>query len=54
MKHPIDLAERIRGTYWHSAAILRLDLDQVVKTPLEELRFEIGASPGAYEPRSVR
>jgi len=42
MKHPIDLAERIRGTYWHSAAILRLDLDQVVKTPLEELRFEIG------------
>jgi hypothetical protein len=42
MKHPIDQAERIRGTYWHAAAILKLDLDPVVKTPLEELRFEIG------------
>jgi hypothetical protein len=42
MKHPIDLAERIRGTYWHAAAILKLDLDQVVKAPLEELRFEVG------------
>jgi len=42
MKHPIDLAERIRGTYWHAAAILKLDLDPVVRAPLEELRFEIG------------
>ncbi len=42
MKHPIDLAEQIRGTYWHAAAILKLDLDSVVRAPLEELRFEIG------------
>jgi hypothetical protein len=42
MKHPIDLTERIRGTYWHAAAILKLDLDLIVKAPLEELRFEIG------------
>ena len=42
MKHSIDLAERIRGTYWHAAAILKLDLDSIVKAPLEELRFEIG------------
>ncbi len=42
MKHPIDLAERIGGTYWHAAAILKLDLDPIVTAPLEELRFEIG------------
>jgi hypothetical protein len=42
MKHAIDLAERIPGTYWHAAAILKLALDSVVRTPLEELRFEIG------------
>jgi hypothetical protein len=42
MKHPIDLVERIGGTYWHAAAILKLDLDPIVKAPLEELRFEIG------------
>ena len=42
MKHAIDLAERIPGTYWHAAAILKLELDAVVQVPLEELRFEIG------------
>src|SRR5215207_8346104 len=42
MKHSIDLAERIRGTYWHAAAILKLDRDSIVVAPLEELRFEIG------------
>jgi hypothetical protein len=51
MKHPIDLAERIGGTYWHAAAILKLDLDQIVKAPLEELRFEIG---GGAVSRRVR
>lgn len=40
--HTIDLAERISGTYWHAAAILKLDLDPIVRAPLEELRFEIG------------
>jgi hypothetical protein len=65
MKHPIDLAERIHGTYWHAAAILKLDLDQVVKAPLEELRFEIGGGaitrrvraevgPMIIEPDSLR
>ena len=42
MKHTIDLDECIPGTYWHAAAILKLELDSVVQTPLEELRFEIG------------
>jgi hypothetical protein len=42
MKHAIDLAEQVPGTYWHAAAILKLDLDPVVGAPLEELRFEIG------------
>jgi hypothetical protein len=42
MKHEIDLAEQIRGTYWHAAAVLKLDLDRIIKAPLEELRFEIG------------
>jgi hypothetical protein len=42
MKHTIELTERIDGTYWHAAAILKLDLDPIVRTPLEELRFEIG------------
>jgi hypothetical protein len=65
MKHPIDLAEQIRGTYWHAAAILKLDLDSVVRAPLEELRFEIGGGaitrrvraevgPLISEPNSLR
>jgi hypothetical protein len=49
MKHAIDLAERIPGTYWHAAAILKIDLDSVVRVPLEELRFEIGG--GAFTRR---
>ena len=49
MKHAIDLAERIPGTYWHASAILKVDLDSVVKAPLEELRFEIGG--GAFTRR---
>jgi hypothetical protein len=65
MKHHIDLAKTIGGTYWHAAAILKLDLDLVVRAPLEELRFEIGGSaisrrvraevgPLISEPESVR
>jgi hypothetical protein len=42
MKHAIDLAERIPGTYWHAAAILKLKVEPIVRAPLEELRFEIG------------
>jgi hypothetical protein len=42
MKHTIDLAEEIPGTYWHAAAILKLELDPIIRVPLEELRFEIG------------
>jgi hypothetical protein len=42
MKHTIDLAEQIPGTYWHAAAILRLDLDAIVRAPLEELRLTVG------------
>ena len=42
MKHTVDLEERIPGTYWHAAAIIKLELDSVVQTPLEELRYEIG------------
>lgn len=41
MKHPIDVAERIPGTYWHAVAILKLELDRIVRAPLEELRFEM-------------
>jgi hypothetical protein len=44
MKHQIDLAERIAGTYWQAAAILKLELGDIVQAPLEELRFEIGSS----------
>jgi hypothetical protein len=42
MRHAIDLVEQIPGTYWHAAAILKLELDPIVRSPLEELRFEIG------------
>jgi len=42
VKHAIDLAEQIPGTYWHAAAILKLELDPVVRVPAQELRFEIG------------
>jgi hypothetical protein len=42
MNHAIDLTKRIPGTYWHAAAILKLELDEIVRSPLEELRFEIG------------
>ena len=42
MNHAIDLTKRISGTYWHAAAILKLELDQIVRAPLEELRIEIG------------
>jgi hypothetical protein len=42
MTHAIELTERIDGVYWHAAAILKLDLEPIVRTPLEELRFEIG------------
>src|SRR6266508_1794708 len=43
MKHTIDLAERIPGTYWHAAAILKLESDPIIRAPLEELRVEIGS-----------
>jgi hypothetical protein len=49
MKHAIDFAERIPGTYWHAAAILKVDLDSVVEAPLEELRVEVGG--GAFTRR---
>ena len=42
MTHAIDLVEQIAGTYWHAAAILKLELDPIVHPPLEELRFELG------------
>src|SRR5215472_6535301 len=42
VKHAIDLAEQIPGTYWHAAAILKLELDPVVRVPAQELRLEIG------------
>ena len=42
MTHAIDLAEQIPGTHWHAAAILKLELDEIVRVPLEELRIEIG------------
>jgi hypothetical protein len=42
MNHTIDIAEQVIGTYWHAAAILKLELDPIIRAPLEELRFEIG------------
>ncbi len=42
MKHAIDIAEQVPGTYWHAAAILKLEADAIIGAPLEELRFEIG------------
>jgi hypothetical protein len=42
MKHAVEVAERVPGTYWHAAAILKLELDPIVRVPLEELRFEVG------------
>ena len=42
MKHAIDFSERIPGTYWHAAAILKLESDSIIRAPLEELRLEIG------------
>ena len=42
MKHAVEVEERIPGTYWHAAAILKLELEPIVRVPLEELRFEVG------------
>jgi hypothetical protein len=42
MDHAIDLTKRIPGIYWHASAILKVELDQIVRSPLEELRIEIG------------
>jgi hypothetical protein len=42
MESAIDLTKRIPGIYWHAAAILKVELDQIVRSPLEELRIEIG------------
>jgi hypothetical protein len=42
MKQKIDLVDQIPGTYWHAAAILKLESDPIIRVPLEELRFEIG------------
>ena len=42
MDHAIQLTKRIPGIYWHAAAILKVELDQIVLSPLEELRFEVG------------
>jgi hypothetical protein len=42
MNHAIDLTKRISGTYWQATAILKVELDQIVRSPLEELRIEIG------------
>jgi hypothetical protein len=42
MDHAIELTKRIPGIYWQAAAILKLELDQIVGSPLEELRIEIG------------
>ena len=42
MTHAVEISDRIRGTYWHAAAILKLELDPVVRAPLEELRLEVG------------
>jgi hypothetical protein len=42
MNQAFEAAERVPGTYWHASAILKLELDMIVRVPLEELRFEIG------------
>jgi hypothetical protein len=42
MKHSVDCGQRIPGTYWHAVAILKLELDRIVRVPLEELRFQMG------------
>jgi hypothetical protein len=42
MDNASDLTKRIPGIYWHAAAILKVELDQIVRSPLEELRIEIG------------
>jgi hypothetical protein len=42
MKHNLECAQQIPGTYWHAAAILKLEVDPIVRVPLEELRFQMG------------
>jgi hypothetical protein len=42
MANAIDLVEQIEGTFWHAAAILKLELDPIIQAPLDELRFELG------------
>jgi hypothetical protein len=43
-KHTVDLAVRVRGTYDQVPAILRLDFDDIIREPLEELRVKVGRS----------
>ena len=42
MDDAIDLTMRISGIYWHAAAILKVEFDQIFRSPLDELRIEIG------------
>jgi hypothetical protein len=42
MDHAIEVTKRIPGIYWHAAAILKVELDEIVCSPLEELRIEVG------------
>lgn len=44
MRQTVRLTERTRGRYEHVPPILRLDLDYVVREPLEELRVHVGGS----------
>ncbi len=44
MRHMVDLTERIRGHYEQVPAILRLDVEHIIREPLEELRVAVGHS----------
>jgi len=44
MRHTVDLRERIRGHDEQVPAILRLDVEHIIREPLEELRVQVGQS----------
>jgi hypothetical protein len=43
MKQSIDIAQEIEGRFQDVVPVLRLDLDEIVGIPLEEMRVRVGA-----------
>jgi hypothetical protein len=44
MSHTVRLTEQVRGRYDHVRPVLRLDFDEVLREPLDEVRVRVGGT----------